>query len=129
MKQGNFSDDDAFLDSAAHQNVGIIRVQIWTINMAGTKPYADVAPAQESKIHERSKKGGTHQIKFAEDVVQLPRSAAVVEYLEESPRATFTFRYRSIDLLRADGIAPSNKRKGSAGPSGSGIKASMRTGD
>ncbi|KAJ7354667.1 hypothetical protein DFH08DRAFT_1077325 [Mycena albidolilacea] len=121
----NLTDDDEFLESAGHKDVGLIRVEIWTINMAGTKPYSNIAPVEESKIHERSKKGGTHQIKFDEEIVQVPRSAAIIEYLERSPLVTFTFKYRSIDLLRADNIAPKHKRK--ASPSSSETKASTKT--
>ncbi|KAF7357821.1 hypothetical protein MVEN_00828100 [Mycena venus] len=125
----NLTDDDAFLDSGGHKDIGLIRVEIWTVNMLGKKQYSNVAPTEESKIHERSKKGGTHQIKFAEEVAQPPRSAAIIEYLERSPIVTFTFKYRSLDLLRADGIAPnqgSSKRKALASPSGSEIKTPKR---
>ncbi|KAJ7680819.1 hypothetical protein DFH06DRAFT_1077812 [Mycena polygramma] len=124
-------DDDAFLDSAAHKDVGIIRVEIWTINYTGSKPYRDNAPPPvESKIHERSKKGGAHQIKFQDSVVVSTRAAAIIEYLENSPLVTFTFRYKSLDLLKADGLAPSHsssKRKALTGsPSSSQIKGPKR---
>ncbi|KAJ6594438.1 hypothetical protein B0H19DRAFT_1366306 [Mycena capillaripes] len=115
----NLTDDDAFLDSVAHKDVGLIRVEVWTINMAGTKPYSNVPPPVESKIHERSKKGGAHQIKFGDSVAHATRSAAIIEYLERSPLVTFTFKYRSIDLLRADELAPnqgSSKRKAGNSP-------------
>ncbi|KAJ6507180.1 hypothetical protein C8R47DRAFT_1100524 [Mycena vitilis] len=126
----NLTDDDAFLDSA-HKDVGVIRVEIWTINYTGSKPYIDNAPPPaESKIHERSKKGGAHQIKFQDSVVVSTRAAAIIEYLENSPLATFTFRYKSLDLLRADGLAPSHsssKRKAFTGsPSSSHIKGPKR---
>ncbi|KAJ7141273.1 hypothetical protein C8R44DRAFT_763101, partial [Mycena epipterygia] len=120
FSQLDLTDDDAFLD-AQHKDVGIIRIEIWTINMTGTKPYTNLAPHVESKIHERSKKGVAHQIKFGEPVEQATRSAAIVQYLERSPLVTFTFKYRSLDLLRANGIAPSptsGKRKASASGSG-----------
>ncbi|KAJ7933791.1 hypothetical protein B0H13DRAFT_682637 [Mycena leptocephala] len=126
----NLTDDDAFLDSVGHKDVGLIRVEIWTINMAGTKPFSNIAAPVETKIHERSKKGGSHQIKFGQEVIHATRSAAIIEYLENSPLVTFTFKYRSIDLLRADGLAPnrvSNKRKASAdGPSSSESKVAKR---
>ncbi|KAJ7467175.1 hypothetical protein FB451DRAFT_407620 [Mycena latifolia] len=120
----DLTDDDAFLDSAAQKDVGLIRVEIWTINQTGTIPYTNLAPTKESKIHERSKKGVAHQIKFGAPVVANTRAAAVVTYLERIPVVTFTFKYRSIELLRANGIAPNlgtalGKRKAAAGPSGS----------
>jgi hypothetical protein len=98
-----------------HKDVGLIRVEIWTINMAGTKPYSNIAAPVETKIHERSKKGGSHQIKpvirfktvltltttsrFGQEVIHATRSAAIIEYLENSPLVTFTFKYRSIGWL------------------------------
>jgi hypothetical protein len=75
IRQGNSLDDDEFLESAGHKDVGLIRVEIWTINMAGTKPYSNIAPVEESKIHERSKKGGTHQIKPVFNLDLQPRRA------------------------------------------------------
>ncbi|KAJ7212932.1 hypothetical protein GGX14DRAFT_445696, partial [Mycena pura] len=111
----NMTDDDAFLDSTAHTDVGHIRVEIWTINVTGNKLYPeDVAPPMESKVHERSKKGVAHQIKFGEPVVGNSRSAATYDYLETFPLVTFVFKYRSIDILRANGLAPplvAGKRK------------------
>ncbi|KAJ7020003.1 hypothetical protein C8F04DRAFT_313665 [Mycena alexandri] len=118
----NLTDDDDFLDAGAHKDLGLIKLEIWTINMARSKPYPNIAAAEETKIHERSKKGVAHQIKFGEPVVHTTRNAAIVEYLERSPLVTFTFKYRSMDLLRANDIAPkagSRKRNAAAGPSGS----------
>ncbi|KAJ7162077.1 hypothetical protein C8R46DRAFT_1103402, partial [Mycena filopes] len=117
----NMTDDDEFLDAGVHKDLGLIKLEIWTVNMEGTKPFADLgaAPA-ESKIHERSKKAVPHQIKFGEPVAHAPRNAAIVEYLERRPLVTFTFKYRSLELLRANGIAPkapSRKRNAAAGPS------------
>ncbi|KAJ6508082.1 hypothetical protein DFH09DRAFT_275651 [Mycena vulgaris] len=119
------TDDDAFLDAAAHKDVGLIRMEVWTITQTGTRPYTSLTQPKEtsSKIHERAKKGeGAHQIKFGAPVAEASRSAAVVQYLERVPLATFTFKYRSIDLLRANGIAPNptpaaGKRKAEAGSS------------
>ncbi|KAJ7451844.1 hypothetical protein B0H11DRAFT_1821778 [Mycena galericulata] len=119
----NLTDDDAFLDSTAHKDVGLIRLEIWTITKTGNMPFPDVAPSVDSKIHERAtKKGVAHQTKFGEPIVEAPRAAAIVQYLEQLPLVTFTFKYRSIDLLRANGIAPNSvlgKRNAVAGPSGS----------
>ncbi|KAJ7091964.1 hypothetical protein B0H15DRAFT_777696 [Mycena belliarum] len=115
-------DDDDFLDAGAHKDVGLIRVEIWTINQTGTIPYKTLAPTTEHKIHERAKKGVAHQIKLVVPVSVCARAAAVITYLERVPLVTFTFKYRSIDLLRANGIAPntgSGKRKAASGPSGS----------
>ncbi|KAJ7661635.1 hypothetical protein B0H17DRAFT_1094043 [Mycena rosella] len=124
FSQLDLTDDDAFLDSATHKDVGLIRMEIWTINQIGTKAYTNQAASKESKIHERSKKGVAHQIKFGAEVVEAPRAAAIITYLERTPVVTFTFKYRSIDLLRANGIAPNQnsgtgKRKAADGPSGS----------
>ncbi|KAK7000731.1 hypothetical protein R3P38DRAFT_1833889 [Favolaschia claudopus] len=115
----NMTDDDDFLYSTGNNDVGTIRIEIWTVTVTGMQPYIKAAPAPEMKVHERSKKGGSHQIKFADEVQEAPRSAAIIQYLEAFPLATFTFKYRSMDLLRADGVAPSkifSKRKASSSP-------------
>ncbi|KAK7005963.1 hypothetical protein R3P38DRAFT_3326409 [Favolaschia claudopus] len=126
----NMTDDDDFLYSTGNNDVGTIRIEIWTVTVTGTQPYNKAAPAPEMKVHERSKKGGSHQIKlvFADEVQEAPRSAAIIQYLEAFPLVTFTFKYRSMDLLRADGVAPGKiftKRKASSSPqpSTSGTKA------
>ncbi|KAJ7049688.1 hypothetical protein C8F01DRAFT_1181538 [Mycena amicta] len=110
----NFTDDDNFLDASSSRDVGLIKLEIWTINMTGTKPFATPAPVAESKVHERSKKGVAHQIKFGTPVDGHLRAAAIIEYLEPFPLVTFQFIYRSMDILRANGIAPAKtaKRKG-----------------
>ncbi|KAJ7071924.1 hypothetical protein C8F01DRAFT_1101886 [Mycena amicta] len=108
--------DDNFLDASSSRDVGLIKLEIWTINMTGTKPFATPAPVAESKVHERSKKGVAHQIKFGTPVDGHLRAAAIIEYLEPFPLVTFQFIYRSMDILRANGIAPAKtaKRKGAA---------------
>ncbi|KAF7315893.1 hypothetical protein MIND_00105900 [Mycena indigotica] len=106
----NFTDDDDFVDITSSRDIGLIKLELWTINMTGTKPFTDNAPVAESKVHERSKKGVAHQTKFGEPVQGNMRSAAIVEYLETFPIVTFTFKYRSLDILQANGIAPASVR-------------------
>ncbi|KAJ6629489.1 hypothetical protein B0H10DRAFT_2184421 [Mycena sp. CBHHK59/15] len=117
----DLTDDDAFLDSTAHQNIGLVRLEVWRINQTGTKPYPGAAPVADSKIHERSKKGVAHQIKFGEAVEGVPRLAAVFDYMDRVPVVTFSFKYRSLDILRANGIAPCKRKAVTSpepGPSG-----------
>ncbi|KAF7305873.1 hypothetical protein HMN09_00741500 [Mycena chlorophos] len=110
------TDDDNFLHASSSRDIGTIKLEIWTINMTGTKPFSNSAPVADAKVHERSKKGVAHQVKFVfllfkfgAPVEGNQRSAAVIEYLDTSPLATFTFRYRSIEILRANGIAPARE--------------------
>nr|GAT54992.1 predicted protein [Mycena chlorophos] len=102
----DLTDDDTFLHASSSRDIGTIKLEIWTINMTGTKPFSNSAPVADAKVHERSKKGVAHQVKFGAPVEGNQRSAAVIEYLDTSPLATFTFKYRSMDILRANGIAP-----------------------
>ncbi|KAJ7782345.1 hypothetical protein DFH07DRAFT_874432 [Mycena maculata] len=115
------TDDDAFLDSAAPKDIGLIRLEIWTINRTGSVPFSNIAPREASKIHERSKKLGAHQTKFGDQVVEpITRYAAVFDYLEALPMVTFTFKYRPLELLKANGITPSSvlgKNNAEGGPS------------
>ncbi|KAF7322033.1 hypothetical protein MKEN_00726100 [Mycena kentingensis (nom. inval.)] len=100
----NLTDDDTFLDSTSSREVGTIKLEIWTINMTGTKQFSLKAPIAQSKVHERTKKGVAHQVKFGAPVEVSTRAAAVIEYLDSAPLVTFVFRYRSMDILRANDI-------------------------
>ncbi|KAJ7646779.1 hypothetical protein FB45DRAFT_697611, partial [Roridomyces roridus] len=103
----NLTDDDAFLDTAPDKDLGLIKLEVWAISYTGeTKAFPNAKAPSQSKIHERSKKSGAHQTKFGDPVMEVSRGAAVVEYLQSTPLATFTFKYRSLDLLQANDIAP-----------------------
>ncbi|KAJ6454715.1 hypothetical protein C8R47DRAFT_1166845 [Mycena vitilis] len=90
------TDDDAYLESASHPHLGLIRLEIWRVDVGlWNGPYhscLEHALVQSAQI----RRGGS------------------------GPLVTFSFKYRSLDLLRANGIAEPaqrpEKRKASATP-------------
>ncbi|KAF8343544.1 hypothetical protein F5887DRAFT_972047, partial [Amanita rubescens] len=103
-----FTDDDAYLNAAV-ASLGEIKAEIWTIadtnkKEPGNTQSIDPVATSNVKVHERSKKVGTHRVQFG-DLKEIPRqnvrSATKVNRL-----ATFIFRYRPLGILQANGIAP-----------------------
>ncbi|KAJ7661655.1 hypothetical protein B0H17DRAFT_1094095 [Mycena rosella] len=119
----DLTDDDAYLESVSHPNLGLIKLEIWPVDVGGaggmTAPSAIAIPSAQ-KVHERSKKGMNQQIAFGAAVEHAQVQSAQIRRIGQAPLVTFSFKYRSLDLLRANGIAPppqrSEKRKASGSP-------------
>ncbi|KAJ7451852.1 hypothetical protein B0H11DRAFT_2201587, partial [Mycena galericulata] len=101
-------DDDAFLEFSSHEQLGVIDIVICAIEAAvrnvSSVPSApstnrDFLP--ELKVHERSKKAVTQQ---AGEVLTNPKPRLNVKCGPDL--VTFSFKYRPLDLLQANGIAP-----------------------
>ncbi|KAH7920894.1 hypothetical protein BV22DRAFT_1132729 [Leucogyrophana mollusca] len=137
------TDDDAYLELAP-ENIGEIVLKIWRIELHGkekseaksTLPVKErkknsrkknpkITPRGEEamtgtiqRVHEQSKKAGMHCVVLGEEVERLPRpSTGPLQRssdLDSTPVATFVFKYRDRDLLKANGIIPTQiprKRK------------------
>ncbi|KAJ6508074.1 hypothetical protein DFH09DRAFT_275569 [Mycena vulgaris] len=117
----DLTDDDAYLESASQPNLGLIKLEIWRVDVVGggMAPSAVAVPAAQ-KVHERSKKGMNQQIAFGAAVEHAQVQSAQIRRIGFAPLVTFSFKYRSLDLLRANGIAPPaqrpEKRKASGSP-------------
>ncbi|KAH8822942.1 hypothetical protein DL96DRAFT_1619929 [Flagelloscypha sp. PMI_526] len=104
------TDDDFYLDNTPTkvQSMGVIEVKIYRVIPGQPRQITDASslPEMTSKIHERSKKGLVHGVAFG-GVRQsyVPSTSVDVQFLDQTP-IVFTFRYRPIDVLRADGIIP-----------------------
>ncbi|KAI5823411.1 hypothetical protein K523DRAFT_376880 [Schizophyllum commune Tattone D] len=59
-----------------------------------------------SKVHEKTKKGLAHTVGYGKAVKAKPVRSVHTDKMGKKPLATFTFYYRSLDILRANGIAP-----------------------
>ncbi|KXN82494.1 hypothetical protein AN958_02504 [Leucoagaricus sp. SymC.cos] len=99
-------DDDTLLNSAQGSRIGEIEITCYTVEITSTyeQPDYDASFADNSKLHERSKKGVTERIGFKKDVATKPckfYNARNLEYI-----GTFVFRYRPLAYLQAQGIAP-----------------------
>ncbi|KAL1674897.1 hypothetical protein EV122DRAFT_219761, partial [Schizophyllum commune] len=103
------TDDDEVLQ-ADTQKYGEITLEVWRARLLDdTRPRAKrtlnqgFAPA---RVNEKTKKGLAHVVVLGE-ARKIPSGGGIAsELLNVSPNATFIFRYRSIDILRAKGIAP-----------------------
>ncbi|KAF8072186.1 hypothetical protein FPV67DRAFT_925272 [Lyophyllum atratum] len=100
------TDDDEYLAPEKTKDLGDIILRIRHVELQQRKAATGrILPVIE-KVHERSKKAMTHQVRFGEEVLhRKPYESIANKTISEL--ATFIFRYRSIDVLRADGIAPS----------------------
>ncbi|KAL1699177.1 hypothetical protein EV121DRAFT_296416 [Schizophyllum commune] len=100
------TDDDSLLNKNL-QNVGEIKIEIWRCRAGGYDAPPPLKVAESTRMHERSKKGLAHSVAFSQpQPLAKPIAFRQVTKLDAQPFATFTFRYRSIEMLRANGIAP-----------------------
>ncbi|KAJ7923400.1 hypothetical protein B0H13DRAFT_2655225 [Mycena leptocephala] len=122
-------DDDAFLDSS-HEKLGLIELRIGPVeeideDRTYSRGRCGVRKTQKSPIlklkvpdltvHERVKKGVTQQITLGEPESLDKDDEDGFNHVYTEPSGPdivkFCFKYRSIEVLRADGIAPRLKRK------------------
>ncbi|KAL1739078.1 hypothetical protein HDZ31DRAFT_49977 [Schizophyllum fasciatum] len=102
-----FTDDDAYL-RRDQRSVGEITVTVWQCKLEGYEDFIPVESlAEPIKLHERAHKALAHGVTYGEvkNDAQMAFTANIVD-ISASPLASFTFRYRSLDMLRATGIAP-----------------------
>jgi len=107
------TDDDVYLHSDSSKHLGEITLEIWSIKFGESKTRRHSSRnIGVEKVHERSKKAIEHQIKLGDEQShEYPRDKAR-SVTKVALLATFTFKYRSIDLLRANGIAPPEPQVG-----------------
>ncbi|KAJ7121339.1 hypothetical protein C8R43DRAFT_78095 [Mycena crocata] len=115
----SITDDDAFLGGSSHQELGVIELHIYPSRIESRDVSATILSLSELKVHERSKKAVTQQITLG-NAELLPQRETFVRSQRIGPDLVkFLFKYRPMDVLRANGIAPPlarDERKGSAEP-------------
>ncbi|KDR76112.1 hypothetical protein GALMADRAFT_156246 [Galerina marginata CBS 339.88] len=106
------TDDDAYLEnSVEQQNLGEIKLVFEQIRNIRVSQRARVEtlfsqPVETQKIHERSKKALSHQVRYGETVKSDVRAQEVLRSDSCGKLATFIFKYRPLAMLQANGIAP-----------------------
>ncbi|KAF7337067.1 hypothetical protein MVEN_02143900 [Mycena venus] len=121
------TDDDAYLDGAISPDLGTIRV-VFTL----VKPCDGSGKSRWHNrelprvVHERSKKAIGHSVQFGPEFYCRNSQASSLTIKE---LATLVFRYRPIDLLRAQGIAPPAVRPARAATTTDVIDLSMDVDD
>ncbi|KAF8903785.1 hypothetical protein CPB85DRAFT_1012491 [Mucidula mucida] len=98
------TDDDGLLGSAVSNELGEIRVEHWHVMLGAPLPFTPTAYTDTGIVHERSKKAVSHRTRLGAPKItslQTQRGATRVARL-----LTVIFRYRPLEMLRANGIAP-----------------------
>jgi len=103
------TDDDTYLESQSMNHLGDIVLTLSHVELGDVEHPEEKDPPIDEKIHERSKKAMVHRINFGEEAVK-PEVITVITTEHISTLVIFTFKYRSIDVLMADGIAPPTAR-------------------
>ncbi|RDB22199.1 hypothetical protein Hypma_010729 [Hypsizygus marmoreus] len=105
------TDDDAYLHTV-HQahNFGTITLELWRYQPTNVVAQPVIRPAVlEGRIlHEKSKKAGAHHVKYSDEYFSPAPVVNVVSGFRvgTSPYVTFTFKYRPMAMLMANGIVP-----------------------
>ncbi|KDQ20513.1 hypothetical protein BOTBODRAFT_26528 [Botryobasidium botryosum FD-172 SS1] len=104
--------EDDSISALTPSDLGTIRVSFWRVEYGKTLGgFQTFTPPTNGPIHEKSKKAGSHVVASGSaQVAATPQSGTLLSYEWIDPRnkpyGTFIFRYRPLDLLRANGIAP-----------------------
>ncbi|KAF7315906.1 hypothetical protein MIND_00107200 [Mycena indigotica] len=102
------TDDDHYLDQSLPETIGSIELKIYPVSLGSrtgswsTQREGGRAPLV---VHERTKKGLSQHVGFGDAVASRQRHTISTKYLGP-PIVIFRFKYRSLDVLRASGIAP-----------------------
>ncbi|KAF8910532.1 hypothetical protein CPB84DRAFT_1763900 [Gymnopilus junonius] len=103
------TDDDTYLNGPnSLDNIGEIKIVCDIIDLTPTvdltRKITKSSSSEFTKVHERSGKALNHRVGFAEK--RRKETKATYEYTHGSELATFTFKYRPLNILQAMGIAP-----------------------
>ncbi|KAJ3571503.1 hypothetical protein NP233_g3721 [Leucocoprinus birnbaumii] len=98
-------DDDDLLQGLQVASLGEVEVECHSVDVLGSfvkGPSKSVIPDGQ-KLHEKAKKGIAHHIGYGST-----RSASPTRFHNHIKEhlATFVFRYRTLDFLQAQGVAP-----------------------
>ncbi|KZP16449.1 hypothetical protein FIBSPDRAFT_60370 [Athelia psychrophila] len=100
------TDDDQFLDTSPSTELGDIILSIYRIEITSITDRGPVAPPQEQQVHERTKKATVHRVKLGTEKACSSTQGVSSKNLDTHPFAKYVFKYRPIDVLQANGIAP-----------------------
>ncbi|KAI0643770.1 hypothetical protein C8Q79DRAFT_153370 [Trametes meyenii] len=102
------TDDENVVSTHTYEDLGTVRLTM--TRFQGFEPSdtpTTVAASEIGPVHETSKKAGVHAVSFGDAKRVLVKRVVTPIGLEREPFATFIFRYRPIELLRANDIVPS----------------------
>ncbi|KAJ7340702.1 hypothetical protein DFH08DRAFT_244212 [Mycena albidolilacea] len=104
------NDDDEYLSTAISPELGTIKVVYSLVKPTGHKQKITKwnAKYEPTILHERSKKAIGHSVQFGPEYHKQNRARKASPTIKTL--ATLVFRYRPLELLRAEGIAPPAER-------------------
>ncbi|KAJ6561713.1 hypothetical protein B0H19DRAFT_1375061 [Mycena capillaripes] len=104
------TDDDTYLNATISPDFGTIKVLFALVKLRGTSGNPEFVSCEPTILHERSKKAIGHSVQFGPEFHTRKHS---VKWHSQDIKtlATFSFKYRPIELLRAQGIAPPGVRE------------------
>ncbi|EIW84410.1 hypothetical protein CONPUDRAFT_135863 [Coniophora puteana RWD-64-598 SS2] len=102
------TDDDAYLRIPGLEKLGEISLEIWRGRCMGPGAHLRFGTPNDNRIvHERTKKAMVHCVGFAEERSLLyPTTSVNFHTLGTHPAARFIFKYKPLEVLQAQGIAP-----------------------
>ncbi|KAJ3932966.1 MAG: hypothetical protein NXY57DRAFT_960369 [Lentinula lateritia] len=111
FSQTSLTDDDTRADpDLLTTELGQIELLIVRVRVKSYETPQTRCASKQQLLHEKAKKGIHHQTTFGKTVASSsPRQAVRLEQLSDDAVARFRFLYRPIDMLKAKGIAPSEK--------------------
>ncbi|KAJ7253420.1 hypothetical protein C8J57DRAFT_1348050 [Mycena rebaudengoi] len=110
------TDDDSYLATTISPDFGTIRLvinQVQYLQQPGLSSWPG-ASFEPQILHERSKKAIGHTVQFGTAFPSGSNKSRRTDIIKKL--GTFVFKYRPIDLLRAEGIAPPEARVGDKRP-------------
>ncbi|KAJ6561711.1 hypothetical protein B0H19DRAFT_1142388 [Mycena capillaripes] len=98
------TDDDTYLNRAISPDLGTIKVLFNVVKLRQNSSSNRFVACEPKILHERSKKAIGHSVQFGPEFHVKKDKTSKVQIIKTL--ATFSFKYRPIELLRAEGIAP-----------------------
>ncbi|KAF9471879.1 hypothetical protein BDN70DRAFT_887609 [Pholiota conissans] len=102
------TDDDAYLNGGTStesiSEIKVIIQRVTAVSRSMDEEFDSDAPPTATKVHERAKKGLSHQIQYGPAQHKPLQPSYDVDLIGEE--MTFVFRYRPLETLQAVGIAP-----------------------
>ncbi|RDB28686.1 hypothetical protein Hypma_014841 [Hypsizygus marmoreus] len=106
------TDDDAYLNLPTSSELGDIKLEVHEVAITGDSREAtkvSTQPKVHQTLHERAKKGSMHCFNLGKEIIQ-PRFNTVRSSTIRII-GTFVFKYRPLELLQANGLAPIEKKR------------------
>ncbi|KAF9463930.1 hypothetical protein BDZ94DRAFT_1257780 [Collybia nuda] len=111
------TDEEHDVNHAASRKLGEIKLQICKAKLKKTKMKTKTRGqdrmgklVEAAKVHERSKKAIGHHVRLGEEIT-IPKLKYHVSITEVQILGVLIFKYRPLDMLQANGIAPLDKKR------------------